>query len=50
MHKDIGAAIIGQDEAKSAICIEEFDPSLGIINPIQRTRATLVVTIKENDR
>src|SRR5262245_35387173 len=26
MHKNIGAAAIGHDEAKSAICIEEFDP------------------------
>jgi hypothetical protein len=27
MHENIGAAVIGQDEAKSAICVEEFDPS-----------------------
>src|SRR5262249_27418004 len=27
MHKNIGAASIGRDEAKSAICVEEFDPS-----------------------
>jgi len=27
MHKDIGAAVMRQDEAKSAICVEEFDPS-----------------------
>jgi len=26
VHKDIGAAVIRQDEAKSAICVEEFDP------------------------
>src|SRR5262249_19549318 len=26
MHKNIGAAAIGHDEAKSPICIEEFDP------------------------
>jgi hypothetical protein len=27
MHKNIRAAIIGDDETKSAICVEEFDPS-----------------------
>src|SRR5262245_52972609 len=38
MHKNIGAAAIGHDETKSAICIEEFDPpSWHAINPIQRT-------------
>src|SRR5262249_40836512 len=26
MHKNVGAAIIRQDEAKPAICVEEFDP------------------------
>src|SRR5262249_14140968 len=41
MHKNIGAALIREDEAKSAICIEEFDPpSWHAINPIQRTAST----------
>src|SRR5262249_16259378 len=38
MHKNIGAAAVGRDETKSAICIEEFDPpSWHAINTIQRT-------------
>jgi hypothetical protein len=38
MHKNIGAAVIRQDEAKSAIWVEEFDPPpRHAINPIQRT-------------
>jgi hypothetical protein len=38
MHKNIGAAVIRQDEAKSAIWVEEFDPpTWHAINPIQRT-------------
>ncbi len=27
MHKNIGATIIGQDEAKPAICVEELHPA-----------------------
>jgi hypothetical protein len=27
MHKNIGAAIIRQDEAKPAICVEELHPA-----------------------
>src|SRR5262249_42916336 len=38
MHKNIGAALIREDEAKSAICVEEFDPSSWhAINPVQST-------------
>jgi hypothetical protein len=40
MHKNIGAAIIRQDEAKSSICVEELHPaSWHAIKPIQRTVA-----------
>jgi hypothetical protein len=38
MHKNIGATIIRQDEAKSAICVEELHPaSWHAVKPIQRT-------------
>src|SRR5262249_13106801 len=38
MHKNIGAAIVRQDEAKSAICVEELHPaSWHDIDPVQPT-------------
>src|SRR5262249_52955358 len=38
MHKNIGAAVIRQDESKSATCVEELHPaSWHDINPVQPT-------------
>ena len=37
MYKNIEAAAIGRDEAKSALCVEEYDPSTRhahVIRPI----------------